>query len=103
VWRSAVQVLPNAERYVQDGIAPGGTYANWRFLNDWVRYEQGLDKADQLLLCDAQTSGGLLIALPSERAAALVSELARRSTRAAIVGRLAEGRPGHITCLAAPP
>ena len=103
VWRSAVQVLPNAERYVQNGIAPGGTYANWRFLNDWVRYEQGLDKPDQLLLCDAQTSGGLLIALPSERAAALVSELARRGTRAAIVGRLAEGPPGRITCFAAPP
>jgi len=102
IWRSAVPVLPSAERYVQDGIAPGGTHANWRFLNDWVRYEPGLDKPDQLLLCDAQTSGGLLIALPSERAPALASELARRGTRAAIIGRVAEGPPGRITCFVAP-
>jgi selenide, water dikinase len=103
VWRSAVPVLPSAERYVRDGIAPGGTHANWRFLNDWVRYGQGLDKPDQLLLCDAQTSGGLLIALPSERAAVLASELSRRGTSAAIIGRIVDGPPGRITCLAAPP
>jgi selenide,water dikinase len=104
IWRSAVPVLPAAERYVRSGIAPGGTHSNWRFLNDWVRYEPGLDKPDQLLLCDAQTSGGLLIALPRDHAAALTKQLAQRGAScAAIVGRLVTGQPGHITCSCAPP
>jgi selenide,water dikinase len=103
VWRSAVPTLPAAERYVQKGIAPGGTHANWRFLGDWVRYEQSLEKADQLLFCDAQTSGGLLIALPSDRVAILTNELRHRGVKcSAVVGRLLAGRPGQITCLRAP-
>src|SRR5213079_939188 len=60
VWADAVPVLPAAWDYVQSGIAPGGTHANWRFLADWVTYAQDVSKEKQLLLCDAQTSGGLL-------------------------------------------
>jgi selenide,water dikinase len=102
VWRAAVPALPAAERYVRSGIAPGGTHANWRFLGDWVTYGEGLDKPEQLLLCDAQTSGGLLIALPAARATALIAELGQRGVScAAIVGKIVEGRPGHITCLSA--
>ena len=110
VWLDEVPVLAAATRYVKSGIAPGGTHANWRFLADWVRYEPDLDKADQLLLCDAQTSGGLLIALPSERAGALLTELDRRgregsATHAgnvAIVGRLMQGPAGRIHCRRTP-
>jgi len=104
VWRSAVPVLAAAEHYVATGIAPGGTHANWRFLGDFVQYEAGLEKPDQLLLCDAQTSGGLLIALPREDAPALLQELAARGVRgAAVVGRLVEGKAGHLHCRRASP
>lgn len=99
VWLGAVPALPAAVRYVKNGIAPGGTHANWRFLGDWVRYEPDLDKADQLLLCDAQTSGGLLIAIPGERAAALLPKLDRS---AAVIGRLLQGPAGHIHCRRSP-
>jgi selenide,water dikinase len=92
-----VPLVEHAWSYVKAGIAPGGTHANWRFLNDWVSYAARLDKAAQLLLCDAQTSGGLLVAVPERDAPRLVAELeARRTPVAAVIGRFEEGARGHI-------
>jgi selenide,water dikinase len=89
-----VPVLDAARTYVREGIAPGGTHANWRFLNDWVTYGPRVGKEDQLLLCDAQTSGGLLIALPAADTPRLVAALERRGTPcAAVVGEIFEGPP----------
>jgi selenide,water dikinase len=64
--------------------------------------EIGLD--DQLLACDAQTSGGLLIAVSEARAPALVARLSERNVAcAAIVGRVEEGRPGFMHVVSGPP
>lgn len=94
---SKVPVLDAARAYVESGVAPGGTHANWRFLNDWATYADGVTKEQQLLLCDAQTSGGLLLAVAPENADRLVEELTRKGTPAAsVVGRLTEGAPGRI-------
>lgn len=94
---SAVPVLEKAVHYVNEGIAPGGTHANWRFMNDWTRYAPELTKEQQLIVCDAQTSGGLLIAVAPEKADALVAELTRRGTpAAAIIGELVEGDAGRM-------
>jgi len=88
-----VPVIEAARAYVDAGIAPGGTHANWRFLNDWVDYD-AIDEASQLLLCDAQTSGGLLIAVPEASAPALVRALeARGAPCASIIGRFVAGAP----------
>src|SRR5262249_9944856 len=96
-----VPVIEAARTYVREGAAPGGTHANWRFLNDWVAYAAGLTKEDQLLLADAQPSGGLLIALPKERVPALLDGLARQKTLAhAVVGEIVAGTAGHIRVVA---
>jgi selenide,water dikinase len=97
LWLDDVPILPAAAEYVRRGIAPGGTHANHRFLAASVDYGPGIPVEDQLLLCDAQTSGGLLIAVPEERASALVAALGRRNVLArAIVGRVERGTPGAI-------
>jgi selenide,water dikinase len=94
----AVPVLAAARDYVRAGIAPGGTHANWRFLANWVNYDTDIDKAEQLLLCDAQTSGGLLICLPAEQAESLVSSLRQSGIgAAAMVGEITEPGDGRIT------
>ncbi|MEW5974405.1 MAG: selenide, water dikinase SelD [Acidobacteriota bacterium] len=93
-----VPVLPAAWEYVHAGIAPGGTHANWRFLNDWVSYAPELGKEEQLVLCDAQTSGGLLAAIPPEEAISLIQQLHAAGLRqAAIIGRIEEGTAGRIS------
>ncbi|HEX3344237.1 MAG TPA: selenide, water dikinase SelD [Polyangiaceae bacterium] len=97
VRRRDVPVLDAAWTYVREGIVPGGTHANWRYLNDWTEYAADVAKEDQLVLCDAQTSGGLLIAVEPAKADALVRELrARKTPCAAIVGTLEAGRAGAI-------
>lgn len=92
-----VPVVDAARRYVKQGIAPGGSHANVRFLDDWVTWPDELDKESKLILCDAQTSGGLLIAVAPEAAGALVRELEKIGTPcAAIIGALEEGPPGRM-------
>jgi selenide,water dikinase len=91
-----VPVLAAAVDYVKAGISPGGTHANHRFLSDWVSYDADVTKEDQLILCDAQTSGGLLAAVAADRAEPLVRALkARGMTEAAIIGQIESG-PSRI-------
>jgi selenide,water dikinase len=97
VWAKAVPVLPAAREYVAAGIAPGGTRANLKFLNDWVEYAPGVSNEEQLLLCDAQTSGGLLAAVPEAEAEKVVAALNAAGTLvAAVVGRITGPGTGRI-------
>ena len=94
---AAVPVIDAARAYVREKIAPGGTHANRRFLAPFVAYEAGVDEATQLLLCDAQTSGGLLVAVAPDHTDALVAELrARHTPCAAKVGTIVEGAAGTM-------
>jgi selenide,water dikinase len=98
VYLDRVPVLPAAWEYVRAGIAPGGTHANLRFLAECVTYAPDLTKEDQLILCDAQTSGGLLAAVAPDRVKSLVEALrAGGVPEAAVIGRIQAGNPGRIT------
>jgi selenide,water dikinase len=97
VWLDEVPVLDAAWVYVREDVAPGGTRANRRFLEPFVAFGDGVDRAAELVLCDAQTSGGLLVAVPEDRCEALVAALERRKTRAAaVVGVVEKGARGTI-------
>jgi selenide,water dikinase len=97
IWSDLVPVIPAARAYVRNGIAPGGTHANRRFLSRWVDYDADLDEWEQLLLCDAQTSGGLLAALPRTCADEVVRELgAHGLVCSAVVGSIEAGESGRI-------
>jgi selenide,water dikinase len=98
VWADTVPIMSAAGEYVHKGIAPGGTHANWRFLNEWVTYEAGVSKEQQLLLCDAQTSGGLLACVGRDESHRLVRALHNAGIElAAAIGQIEEGPPGKIT------
>ena len=64
---SRVPLLDGVRELAARDLFPGGTRRNHEALAPLVLWE-GLDLQDQLLLCDAQTSGGLLVALPADRA-----------------------------------
>jgi len=97
VWADCVPVLAAAREYVAAGIAPGGTRANLAFLADWVDYASDVSEADRLLLCDAQTSGGLLAAVPEGEAADVLRELAAAGVTGTVVGRVGGRGTGMIT------
>jgi selenide, water dikinase len=95
---AAVPLLPRAAELVERGAIPGGTKRNREALAADVRFDPAVPETIRTLLCDAQTSGGLLIAVAADRVAALLAALQRERTPAAApIGRLVAGVPGTIT------
>lgn len=97
---SSVPLLDGAERLAADGVVPGGTQRNRNAAEDSVEWATELREHEKLLLCDAQTSGGLLMAVPEDRKDVLLLELERRGVSAAVVGRITEGTSGTVRVLA---
>lgn len=94
---SKVPVLPEAWGLVQEGIYPGGTRRNHESLQGAIVWDPTIRTEAQLVLCDAQTSGGLLIAVPKDRSAALIQRLQERQTPAsALIGEIVEDPDGRI-------
>ncbi len=97
---SDVPLLDGAERLAADGIVPGGTQRNRKAAETLVEWTGELQEHEKLLLCDAQTSGGLLIAVAEDRKDVLLAELERRGvSSAAVVGRITDGTPNTVRVL----
>jgi selenide, water dikinase len=72
---SGVPLLPGARRLAERGIVPDGTRRNLESARTSLRAAPGVAETDLLLLADAQTSGGLLLAVPPEEAEELLARL----------------------------
>lgn len=75
---AAVPVIEGARDLAGQGAVAGGTARNLEWLADKVRWAPEVDETTRILLADAQTSGGLLIAVVPERAVALERALRAR-------------------------
>lgn len=81
----------------QAKVVPGGSNKNLAFAMPHTTFSDNVDETTRVILADAQTSGGLLLSLPKEKAGALVAGLTARGTfAAAIIGRLRSGEAGRI-------
>jgi len=97
VTAQAVPLLPQARDMAARGAVPGGTQRNLASLADSVNFAGAVEETTRVLLCDAQTSGGLLIAVAPGSAAALVAALEReQAPAAAVIGRVVAGPPGRV-------
>ncbi|HEV8118160.1 MAG TPA: AIR synthase-related protein, partial [Thermoanaerobaculia bacterium] len=86
-----IPLLPAARRLAAKGIAPDGSRVNVRNMKPRVETGPGVGEDDFLLLCDAQTSGGLLVALPADSAEAYAAKCREGgAVSAAVVGRVVE-------------
>jgi selenide, water dikinase len=93
---SQVPVLEGALELAKQGVVPGGSKSNHTWLKDDVVYENILPE-EQLLLCDAITSGGLLIAISEEEAKMYVNKLqSKGGATASIVGKVTEKKDKYI-------
>ncbi len=86
-----------------EGFVSGGTRNNQAFLADRVELDPGVPPVVATLLHDAQTSGGLLLAVPPGRLKALLADLVSRDLRPALVGRVVQGPAGRIRVRRLPP
>jgi selenide,water dikinase len=88
LWSEKVPVLESAKELAGMGILPEGSYANKHYCSSLVRMEEGVDELLVDLIFDAQTSGGLLLAVPEDRAAEVRDFLESLGEIAAEVGRV---------------
>ncbi len=96
---SHIPVLTAAWELVAERIVPGGTLANHAYLAPFVDWDSSLSEEAQLVLCDAQTSGGILIAVPPEKVGALCAALDESHTLAAVIGEITAEAAGRIRVL----
>lgn len=76
---------------------PGGSRANLRFVQDTVGWESGISEDEKLMLADAQTSGGLLMAVHPDRFDSLIAGLSARGVETrAVIGSVTAGDSGRI-------
>ncbi len=97
LWADRVPLLPGSLELAEAGHICGGSRNNRRYLEPCVTFAPGVSEVMQALLGDAITSGGLLIAVPAQRAQELLDRLHDRGvSAAALVGEVVEGPEGQI-------
>jgi selenide,water dikinase len=88
---AALPLLPDVPSYAEQGIYSGANERNSTFVAGKVEFARSLGVAQQAILYDAQTSGGLLMAVPEARAPALLKDLHAAGVAAAtVIGRVGE-------------
>jgi selenide,water dikinase len=92
----AVPLLPGALELALNSRFPGGSERNLADVLADIRFPEGMPEARRLLLADAQTSGGLLIAAPESALPQLLRQLDGKAPFAAVIGTIEEGPAGRI-------
>jgi selenide,water dikinase len=89
-----IPLLPGVEQLARDGYFTGASGRNWDAYGKDVQLATSIDPAQQALLTDPQTSGGLLVACDPASVDEVLALFAREGFEgAAVIGRMAEGTP----------
>lgn len=83
-----IPMVSGARRYADEWIFPGGSSENCRYYGPHVHFAPGIDQASQMLLFDAQTSGGLLLCVPGEKLEPFLARAAQADQPAWSVGEV---------------
>jgi selenide,water dikinase len=97
LWAGAVPLLPEVRTLAAAGHVPGGSRRNLDSVAGIAIFDAALTELDRLILADAQTSGGLLLAVGPEAGPSLLEGLRREGTPVAVVvGVVTSGTAGRI-------
>jgi selenide,water dikinase len=78
---------PEAIALLEEGCIPGAAFRNLEFVKESTVFGAALNYERKMLCCDAQTSGGLLMAVPAAKAEAVLEALIKAGLpESAIVG-----------------
>ena len=92
-----IPLLPGVLQLAQDGCFTGASGRNWDAYGKDVVLSEAITPAQQALLTDPQTSGGLLVSCDPAVAEAVLALFAREGfCEAKVIGRLAAGKPGVL-------
>jgi selenide, water dikinase len=96
VFADALPAFEGALEAFREGVIPGAVERNREFLGDDLEVAPGVDETSIHLGCDAQTSGGLLIAVAPERLEILLRALGEREVKAYVIGTFLGPSDGRI-------
>ncbi|MCK4873525.1 MAG: selenide, water dikinase SelD [Phycisphaerales bacterium] len=94
----ALPIIPRAADLATGGTVPGGTLNNQAFVEPHITWDNRVSQTSRILCCDAQTSGGLLAAIPESQADDVIAALHNAGIDAAArIGCITDTGPGRIT------
>ncbi|NHN34059.1 selenide, water dikinase SelD [Paenibacillus agricola] len=99
IFQKQVPVLARVKELAEEGFVPGGTKNNFAHLQGSVTFPEALDQIDQWILCDAVTSGGLLISVAGDQAAGLLADMLQAGVEASLIGETTSDHRGHIVVI----
>ena len=91
-----IKFIDGSIKAAYDNVIPGGTKRNLTFIEKHIKFSNNIDKTKQLLLADAQTSGGLLISVPKSKEEELQAKLLDSSCNAMKIGYMTEVKSNFI-------
>lgn len=91
-----VPVFPEVAEYIALGCIPGGTKRNWESYGDKIKVTNGIDKT---IICDAQTSGGLLIAVDATGEEEVKKLLSENGVKPTVIGELTTKGDAVVTVI----
>lgn len=92
LYSNKVPFFIDAVRLAEMKKVPGGSIANCKSFEQYVKWREGISDTEKFLLNDAQTSGGLLIFVPGDKKDKLVTSLQKEGILAAHIGDVVPGK-----------
>ena len=81
IYTENLLFVKGAITYASMGLLPAATYENVDYVGDFAEFSKSVDEDTRMLLYDPQTSGGLLIAVPEEKADELIAKLREKGVK----------------------
>ena len=81
IYTENLLFVKGAITYASMGLLPAATYENVDYVGDFAEFSESVDEDKKMLLYDPQTSGGLLIAVPEEKADELIAKLREKGVK----------------------
>jgi selenide, water dikinase len=92
-----IPFIRGAQHYAEEWIFPGGSSDNRQYYGKYVRFDLQIPEHSQMLLFDAQTSGGLLLAVPPDRLSAMLERAAQKGQSLWEIGEAVPGSGIEVT------
>jgi len=92
----SIPLLSGAKAYAAQGLVPGGSADNRSYFHDRVTFDPGIPELAQTVVFDAQTSGGLLLAVPQDRLAGFMAQAEAQGEAAWLIGRVEAGQGAAV-------
>lgn len=96
MWINDIPVIDGLDKYISSGMIPGGTLKNKEIYSCSVEIKQDISSEQEIVLYDAQTSGGLLLSVKPEEAKKVKELLLQQGfTSSQIIGKIVKVSSGR--------